>query len=225
MQLHCPRCGRTIPGKDIDLERGVGVCRPCGEIVPFAAGAGATALAKAYKPEGLRLDESVEAGVYQALLRPNRAAAVSLLAFAAVWDGFLFFWYSTAIASHAWGMTLFPVLHLGAGFFITHKALVALLNTRRIHIGDGRVRVTNGPVPAGGTLDRAVDDVDGFSVVQTSTSRSVSYGVRVNLADGTSKKLDVGTTDKGACDYVAASLNDALGRWKPTSEAREPYRD
>jgi len=173
----------------------------------------------------LRYDERLEDGVYRASVAPNRLAAVPLLGFAAVWDGFLAFWYAQAFRSQAWGMGLFTVLHLGAGIFITHRALVTLLNTRHVSIGRGRVRITNGPIPAGGRLDRGIDEVDGFVLADTSTSRSVSFVVRVNLADGSSKKLDLGPGDRAGCDYVVASLSDALARAKTREPAETvPYR-
>lgn len=225
MQLACPRCGRTIAGADIDLERGLGVCRPCGELVPLP---GSSALAPAsparlYKPESFRLTERYDGERYEAVLRPNRLKALPALGFCLFWDGFMAVWYAIAIFGHVWPMAVFGLLHLGVGVVMTHKTLVALLNTRRFALGDGHVIWKSSPVPDRGNLKVRIDLVDGFAVRDKSTQKASSFVVAANLADGTMRELDVDATDGPTAEYAADCFQQALRRAKERA-AEGPYR-
>ena len=104
MQLLCPQCGNAIAGADIDLSRGMGVCRPCGELVPFPSTVPAqlpltNASTSLYRPESLRFEERASDEAYEVTLPPNRLATLPLLFFTLFWDGFMIVWY--AISSKA----------------------------------------------------------------------------------------------------------------------------
>jgi len=100
-----------------------------------------------YRPDSLRWHEVDGDTSYTAVSSPSRWAAIPLLGFAAVWDGILAVWYSIgfgALFSGGGGeaalMLLFPLVHLGAGIFITHKGLVTLFNKRTIHVNASEFR-------------------------------------------------------------------------------------
>jgi len=225
MQLVCPKCRNAIPGVDLDVTRGVGVCRPCGEIVPFAM---AVEKSKMFVPAAFRFDESLYDGVYVARMPPHRAAALPLLGFCFFWDAFLAIWYGVAIAGGAWHMALFGLLHLAAGVFLTHRAFVALLNSREIRMGHGRFKYANEPVPFAGRMNLPLDQIDSFDAIDTSSSRTQSSAVRVRLTNGRAHKIDVGSTDRDATAYAAASLNAALDHARDKKRvalgAGDPYR-
>jgi len=229
VQLVCPKCGGTIAGADIDLDRGLGICRPCGELVPLP---GSSALvpafapavpARLYKPESFRLTERYDGDRYEALLPPNRLKALPALGFCLFWDGFMAVWYGVAIFGHIWPMAIFGLLHLGVGVVMTHKTLVALLNTRRLAVGDGQVTWKSSPVPDRGNVKVPIDLVDGFAVRDKSTQKAASFVVAANLADGTLRELDVDATDAPTAEYAAECFQEAL-RLAKQRAGEGPYR-
>ncbi len=216
VQVFCPKCANAVPGTDFDLARGIALCRPCGEVVAlpsFASGALAVAPpAKLYKPPDFRFIESADGERYEATVPPSRLRALPLLAFCVFWDGFMIMWYGIAISKGIWPMALFGLLHLGAGVFLTHKALVTLFNTRRLRIGDGVVAWKNGPIPTRGNFELPLAQVDGFVAREKATSKSTTTFVAANLADGTMRELDVADGDALGAQYAAESFSDALAR-------------
>jgi hypothetical protein len=227
MQLVCPKCGSTIAGADIDLGRGLGVCRPCGELVPLPT---STALApvaappvRLYKPDSFLLTERFEGDRYEAVLPPNRLKALPALGFCLFWDGFMAVWYGIAIFGHVWPMAIFGLLHLGVGIVLTHKTLVALLNTRRLVLAGGRLTWTSSPIPERGKIDVPIEQVDGFALRDKSSSKAMSFVVTANLADGTLRELDVSATEPSTAQYAAESFQEALRQAKQRA-GEGPYR-
>lgn len=236
MQLLCPKCHQPIVGADIDLARGIGVCRPCGEIVslqgakPSAdmalAPSGALGTIAVYRPENFRFDEQSVAGAYQVGMPPNRLSAIPTLFFTLFWDTFMIVWYTIAIRQHVWPMALFGLIHLGVGVWMTHQSLVALFNTARFSIANGRVRFANGPVPTRGALDVALEAIDGFVVIPRTTNNGngpTTYPLIANFSNGTSKELSFALSDNRAAEFAAARFNEELAAAKAVVPTL-PYR-
>jgi hypothetical protein len=229
MQLVCPKCGRTIAGEDIDLGRGLGLCKPCGELVPLpgpvalAPAFAPAAPARLYKPESFRLSERYDGDRYEAVLPPNRLRALPALGFCLFWDTFMAVWYGIAIVGHVWPMAIFGLLHLGVGIVITHKTLVALFNTRRLVLAGGQVTWRSSPVPDRGNLNLPIELVDGFALRDKSTAKTQSVVVVANLADGTMRELDVDATDPPTAQYAAECFQEAL-RLAKQRAGEGPYR-
>ncbi len=235
MRLTCPKCARAIEGVDIDLAKGLGVCRPCGELVPIGhvvtPFAGGASLARTtdggtrtlYRPESLRLVEKSAEGRYEASLPPRRLAAIPLVGFCLVWNTFMAVWYGIAIAGGIWPMALFGLLHLGAGIFLTHKALVELFNTRRLVIAGGTVSWTSGPIPTRANLSVGLDEIDGFGTHVKATQKTTAYLVALNLRAGTMREIDIGASDLTAAEYAAECFQDALAEAKRL-DPKGPYR-
>lgn len=234
MQLVCPKCGVAITGADIDLGRGIGVCRPCGELVPLpSAGVGGpfiapTAAAVVYRPEDFRIVEDTSDTRYVAAIAPSRLAALPLLFFALFWDGFMIVWYAIAITGHVWVMGLFGLLHLGVGIAMTYSVLVKLFNTTRLRIENGRLHFGSGPIPKRGKVDLPVDAIDSFTVgskLQTTrnTERMVFF-LEANLAAGTKKQLPLEVDDQPSLEYACYRFNEALANAKRRIP-QGPYRD
>lgn len=234
MKLECPSCGQPVAGADIDLARGVGLCRPCGELVPLPpSGAGSPPMGlvlsasqeerRLYKPESLRFVEVAEGGRYEAIIRPNRLLGIPLMAFALFWNGFMVVWYSIAIWQRQWLMAAFGVLHLAVGIGLAYGALVTLLNTRRLVIDRDRLTWRNGPIPTRGSVDVAYELVDGFVARSKASAKATKYFVAMNLADGSMRELDVGATDSISAEYAAACFLEALRTAKQRTQGG-PYR-
>lgn len=207
----------------MDVVRGVGVCRPCGEIVPFSAAIERSE--KLFLPEGFRFEESVEGDAYVARVRPNRLLMVPGLFFCAFWDTFMAIWYGIAISHGIWSMALFGLLHLGVGIFLTHSVLSSFLNTRTMHLTRDRFVSKSGPVPFTGHIDLPISEIESFGTIDSS-SRTENWTACVNLTNGKSRKLSTGRSDMASAKYVAASLDDALARARRTERVRveQPFR-
>lgn len=228
MQLLCTRCGIPIPGADVDLQKGVGLCRPCGELVPIPNMSIEPMQREAprlYKPEGLKFTESAIANVYEASISPNRLPAIPMIFFCVFWDGFMAVWYGIAIYQRIWIMMAFGLLHLGAGIVITHKTLMALFNTPRVRMAAGQFDFRNGPIPFGGSFSVPLRNVESFTVVDTSTRRAASCAISANMIDGVARKFNVGVDAHDAVQYVAQSLNAGLAIARAASgDPDSPYR-
>jgi hypothetical protein len=155
-------------------------------------------------------------------LSPPRAVAIPLLGFSAVWDGFLVFWYAMAFRARnaPLMMFLFPLVHVGAGVFITRMALVRLLNSSRITLDASSFSLVTGPIPQRGARE-ATANLERFEAFETQSRRSSSWSVRMLTRDGRAVTLSL-PLDRGEhVRFVAARLNEAL------RSAREPrgYRE
>lgn len=238
MKLVCPTCGSTIAGADIDLGRGVGVCRPCSELVPIPDVAAPLVTAfrpqaldlpaspeerRLYKPESLSMVEEADGETYRATLPPRRLRALPMLGFALMWNTFMAVWYGIALSQGVWLMAVFGLLHLAVGIGVGYGALLGLFNTRRFVIANGDVSFRSGPIPARGNVEVRVDAVDGFAVHTKATSKSTSFCVAMNLADGRMHELDVGADDRPAAEYAAACFQEALRNAK-RMKGDGPYR-
>ncbi|NOU26363.1 MAG: hypothetical protein HOO96_00530 [Polyangiaceae bacterium] len=180
-----------------------------------------------YRPESFRLIEQGDGDNYEAAVPPSRLATLPLLFFTLFWDGFMVMWYGIAIAKGIWPMALFGLLHLGVGIFLSHKVLVGMFNTPRLRIADGRMKFTNGPIPAAGRLDAPVADVDAFAVVEGATSSrsgtTTTFSLVANMGNGTSKTFALFLPDRACAEYVAQRFNAALAEAK-TRALPSPYR-
>lgn len=191
-----------MPGADIDLVRYVAVCRPCGEIVSLADIGGAragmeranagTLGATTFRPSDLSWLEEESAGHWMATMTPSRLKAIPLLGFALVWDSFLVFWYAAAIAGvssgggangGAWMMLLFPLIHVGAGVFITWTALRGLLNRTVLVLDQGTFTRRSGPIADFRTVTRPMASLAGFTTIPTG-GKTQGLDVAVNTKDG-----------------------------------------
>ena len=173
----------------------------------------------AFRPVAMQWKETALDGVQRFSLAPRRWQALPILAFAGVWNTFLVFWYSVALLSHggpAGIMLWFPLLHVGAGLYLTYVGLTKLLNKSRFSIDRERVRFRVGPLPQrGGRVDESIANVRGFDVwTQQSQTRnggtSLSYGVRMLTDDGRSISLPFDVSDSEQAEWVATRLNRAL---------------
>jgi hypothetical protein len=212
----------------VDLAANRALCRACSELFPLPAllAPAVDALAPLdpdHRPTDLRWTEHLDARAARFALAPSRAAAIPLLAFAAIWDGFLVVFYTALASSPKTPIFafLFPLLHVGAGAFITWQGLTTLLNTTRIAIDTERLTVGAGPVPAR-SARLETRSIERFDVTTTRGRRGgTSSTVRALTRDGLAVKLPLPLSSEEHARFVAARLTAVLG------SIREPtgYRD
>ena len=242
MKIVCPACNNPIAGQDIDLADGRALCRPCGEVVTFGANA-STALATTqaitdalmtygdtqtpppaltrFRPADLKIVETQDDKNWVFDLKPNRLMAVPLLGFAAIWNAFLIVWYSIAFASHGGPFNLmvwFPILHVGAGLYITYQGLVKLFNRTRIELGPSTFKITQSPIPGRkvreltGNLLRFEPAVKIASTINTRNryNSTPQWQIKLLTDDGRSIELPLDLPKSDHAGYVANRLNHAL---------------
>jgi hypothetical protein len=241
VRIPCPRCRRDVAGADIDVHARMAVCRPCGEVIPLAPPPpppfASAALAvgpppmelAAYKPTTLRWDETRSVDAFVARTAPSRLASVPMAAFALVWDTFLIGWYALAIvmASRADAtapmlmMFVFPLLHVGAGVWITYRAAVGLFNTTTIALRGGTLRITRGPIPERGDVNEAIEVVEGLAVVDAVSRKRPVSQVDVRTTDRRTIK-GLTFSDPLAAAFACERLNQVLVEVKTARD--RPYR-
>jgi len=213
MKIHCPRCNQAIVGEDIDLAKDRALCRPCGELFSLSSPQPVNAEAvRRARPTDLRADVRHEGDSLVVSVTPERASALFGLAFSTVWFGFLFFWYSNALAhpspSHV--ALWFPLLHVGAGFYMLWGTLRTLFNTTTLTLDRDALVVREGPVPAGGACDERTLAIARFAAgTRAMKRRGTTSNVAVVNAitqDGRAVCLD----ETEHAEWLAAELNEHL---------------
>jgi hypothetical protein len=99
------------------------------------------------RPPGVRIED--EAGIRMIAYRWFSPIHVLMLAFCVFWDGFLVFWYRSALsaASPNSAMIWFPLLHVAVGIGLTYATIAGFVNRTEIRVGQGRVSIWHGPLP------------------------------------------------------------------------------
>ncbi len=232
MKVACPVCACPVSGEDVDLPQARALCRPCGELFPLSAvpaplvpvQPAPIATSSDHRPEALGWAERVDGPRVEIALTPARLSALPLFLFTLFWDGFLVVWYVTASRHPLSGMFLFPLLHVGAGVYLTYNALVRLLNRSHFAFDRASFLLASGPIPQRGAHE-ATDNIDRFDVAESSTSfkrrGTKAWGVRMLTREGKAVSLSLPIAAETEASFVAARLNAAL------ATAREPiaYRE
>lgn len=232
MKLSCSSCSATIAGADIDLTRGVGVCRSCGELVPLPAAQALVAAkeqsALLYRPSDIRWRESEDGETTTIFVRRKRAQAFFTVPFLVFWFGFLAVWYAAAIHSGNLLMLVFPLLHVGAGLFVAWNT-ARLFNTTYITIGPAELTVREGPVPVPRSARVFPEDfVRGFEVTQRPVGRGgVAHRVSILTADGIKTLLPMSFDDGAHAIYASARLGELIeeARTRRLQAHAAAYRD
>ncbi len=180
MQVNCPGCGAAVRADDINIRRMVAKCAACNEVFALDPSLSPTPSshqrARVPQPPSITVERAgvpadpAKDGTYREpppdaagrdpgpLVMKRRWLGPThffMLFFAVFWDGFLVFWYQTALDSGDADPValLFPLLHVAAGVYITYIAITGFLNRTTITVAEGRLKVAHGPLPWPGNLD------------------------------------------------------------------------
>lgn len=148
----------------------------------------------------------------------SRGKGVALLLFSVVWFAFLAFSYRTALGPGVPRiMFVFPLIHVGVGCLMLHRALVALLNTTHLVLAGGSLQVKTGPVPPRG--DMRVDDTKTLrQLFATRTdqlsrggTKTTTFAVEAVLDGGRRRVVVPNLESEQAALYLEAILEETLG--------------
>lgn len=238
MQVTCTSCGAAVPAGDINLDRMLAKCARCSSVFDIASQVGGTAGAPMIQGRARRLvamprnirvlaneDES-EVGSYRknAMSHPHvvlerrwfSGAVVFTAFFCLCWDGMLVLWYRGLLSAGPHGpplaVGLFPIIHVGAGLFLTYFALCGFVNRTNISVKDGILSVQHGPLPWRGNRRIAVDELAQlFCQEQVGSKGSRSYSLHALLKAGDKVPLLRGLTEPDQALYVEQILEKRLG--------------
>ncbi len=112
---------------------------------------------------------------------------IPMLIFAIVWNGFLFFWYTTAFLSGSWLMILFPIGHVCVGVGLAYRVIAGFLNKTYITADSSSVTVAHKPVPYFGNKTVASSNIKQLFVKdkakRSKNSTSTTFEVHILTHD------------------------------------------
>ena len=218
MQLDCPRCGRTIPGGDINVQTSIAKCSACGSVFGFAdLVPGAQA---AYRKPVVEMPKHFSVAQEGADLlityRWFSAGFVFLLFFCLFWDGFLAVWYYLAfVKGGPLGMKLFPLIHVAAGIGLTYFTLAGFVNRTIVRASSGELAIRHLPLPWPGNKVLSRADVEQlFCEEKMSRGRngtSVAYQVSAVMRGGSRVKLVSGLASPEQALFIEEQIEGFFG--------------
>ncbi|MFP4107163.1 MAG: hypothetical protein ACLFVU_13905 [Phycisphaerae bacterium] len=160
LELKCINCGAPILGADVNLDRGLARCSHCGAMfaiddddtdAPPAPAPAAVAPAVQRLPLDLPMPKNFHIENYSGRLVIRRRwwhpMFLFLIVFAVFWNGFMIFWHTMALASGAWFMSCFGLIHTAVGVGLIYFILCGFLNSTIITADYGTLSVRHGPLP------------------------------------------------------------------------------
>jgi hypothetical protein len=195
MKIVCPNCHVPLAAEDVNLSTGLARCRTCNNVFRFDNSPELSAAARPRprmdQPRGLVVADA--AGRLTIEFRWFTMKYVFLAVFCVFWDGFLLFWYMTAIASGNAIMLVFPILHVLVGAILTYVTAAGFLNRTTLTIDGNRLRVRVRPLPLVRSVDLVQEEVKQlFCEQRISRGRYgvyYTYDLTAQLRDGTRRKL------------------------------------
>jgi hypothetical protein len=198
-RMPCRFCAAPLAAADVNVQLAMARCGNCHAVYSFADEARErlgerSGLAMERGPVGLPKGFAVsrEDGMLTVTRRWFSPAALAMVFFCIVWDGFLVAWYAGAIAAGSLTMGLFPILHLAAGVWITYMTLAQLLNTTALYVGGGKLKVRHGPLPWPGQHDLPTAELTQLWCVERPHKRKRGYSYTYEVhARGRDSKVHV----------------------------------
>lgn len=165
-------------------------------------------------PAGITVDDS--GSDLRLEYRWFKFVALFLVFFCAVWDGFLVFWYGTALSQKdtPWIMVLFPIGHLAVGVGLTYFTLCLFVNKTTVSITGYELRVRHGPLPWPGERTIPTSDLEQLYceevVSRNKNGTSISYKVHALDRHGGQVTLLSGLDDRTQARFIEQTVEDWL---------------
>jgi hypothetical protein len=148
--------------------------------------------------------------------RWNRGAGVAMLVFAVLWDGFLIFWYSMVVATHApLIFALFPLIHVAVGVGITYSGLANVLNATSVTVGQGMFTITHAPIPWPKPAPFHTWELQQLytkrHISRGRNSTTTTYSLDAVMQDGRSRTLVSGLENADQGRFLESRLEQYIG--------------
>jgi hypothetical protein len=137
-----------------------------------------------------------------------------LAVFCVFWNGFMLVWHGIALASGAWFMSLFGLLHTAVGLGLLYFTVAGFINATVICVAQGMIDVRHGPLPWPGNKSLSVHDVSQLycreTVQHNKNGTQCTYEVMVLRQDNVRETLVKGLTDADQALYIEQELERHL---------------
>jgi hypothetical protein len=163
-------------------------------------------------PERFEIDEG--GGALRICWKWPKAGGIVLGIFAVGWDGFLLSWYQQALAVERPSamMLLFPLAHVAVGLVLPYLAIACFLNTTKVEVSAGELRVAHGPLPFPGNRTLRVNEIRQlFCVERTGKRGSRTYNVMAQLTSSRELTLVHGLTSDREARFLEQRIESRLG--------------
>lgn len=216
--LACPSCGASFRASDLDRSLGIATCHACGEVLDLrtrspADEARLDALTRPAPSGAVPLPQKFQVtdsgGQLEVRWRWFNAGHVFSLGFAVLWNAFMVAWMGGAILGKAWPMVAFGSLHALVGVGLAYWSLAGLLNSTRVRLSQGELRVTHGPVPWPGGLWRREDLAQLYgeeSASRRNNRTHLTWTLCAMTRDGRRHSLVKGLTEKAQVLWLERTL-------------------
>ena len=122
--------------------------------------------------------------------------AYFLVFFCIIWNGFLVFWYSIALADGIWIMMVFPLIHVAVGIGLTYYTICMFVNKTLIKVSRDEISISFTPLPWKGAKTINTSDITQFYVKQKVSNgkngQTVTYELWMKDQTGRDKKFSSG---------------------------------
>jgi len=138
-----------------------------------------------------------------------------MLLFAIVWDGFLVFWYSTALLGKntPWIMILFPIGHVAVGVGVTYYVLCSFFNRTDVILTPDQIAVATRPLPWPGNRRVPLREIHETEIrTRYGNTNQARANLVIMFVDGSNKerKLVTGITEWDHAEYMEGQIRRAV---------------
>jgi hypothetical protein len=215
--LNCPSCASPLKADDLHLAQGIATCGYCRALMTIPGARSSGEVEHARHPISMPKRVNVRQTMHglEITRRWFTPVAFGLLLFCVFWDGFLLFWYGAAFATNGpLAMKLFPLIHVAAGIFITYLTAATFLNSTRITVERGEVKVSHGPLPWPGNLTMRADAFDQLfckeKINRGKNGTHVTYEIWAALREGAHQKFLSAGLERDHAIFIEQEMERAL---------------
>ncbi|QRN96083.1 hypothetical protein JRI60_44830 [Archangium violaceum] len=222
MQLECEACHSPLRAEDVRFDLALAKCHAC-DAVHDLTGRKARELAptsrerrpirpRAALPERIQVEEDGQSTVLT--WRWFKKHHLLMACFCVFWDGMLFNMYRAMLEKGNVSLVelLFPMMHVGAGVFLTYSTLAGFLNRTRIEASRDELHIQHGPLPWPGNRTLSARQLTQLYATEVRGNKgSVSYTLLALDRRGHKVELLSGLDDKDQVLYLEQTLERRLG--------------
>lgn len=227
LELHCKHCGAPIQQEDIDDDRGLVKCAYCGAVFGLPASLsrgtrerdGIYTSLKQHRRTPVPMPSGIEVldmgNALQISYKWFNPTFLFLLFFCVFWDGFMIVWHGISLASGAWFMSLFGLLHTAVGIGLSYYTLAGFINRTTVNAGQGMLQIWHHPLPWWGNKQLMTHEVKQVycreRVSHSDNGTSYSYEVNAVFQDSRKETLLRNLAEPEQALYVEQTLEHYLG--------------
>ncbi len=241
-EILCKRCGAPISGENFNWDLGLATCAHCGTVFklperaqpalssqlgdflqsvislpqhPTAFARDAATGDRPPVPLPAKLDVVREAGELRMTHRWFSPRFIGMAVFAVFWNGFMLFWHGMALASGAWTMSLFGLLHTAVGIGVGYYTLAGFLNRTTVRAERDHLQIRHAPLPWLGELDARGSELEQLYAKQVvsrnDNNTTITYELHAVLRTGRDRALVKGLDKPELALYLEQELERYLG--------------